>query len=66
MPGGNFATPYGTPGDFTWRIVRRLDRGKIEITVNARPPDVPSLRPSACRKPKLIVFMVRPTEQGQR
>ena len=61
-PGGRLASPYGSPGDFTWKVVRKLNRGKIEVTINAQPPSAPPVGGSGCPKPKLVVFTVRPTK----
>jgi hypothetical protein len=59
-PGARFTGPYGPPGVFTWKMVRELDGGGIEVTVHAQAPSAPPVRGGGCPKPKVVVFTVRP------
>ena len=63
-PGERFASAYGPAGAFTWTMVRRIEGGRVEVTVDAQVPSAPVGEPR-CRKPELIVFTVRPSQRRQ-
>src|SRR4029453_12795240 len=59
-PGQRFESAFGPPGAITWRMVRLIERGRVEATVSAQAPSAPPVGRSSCQKPKLVVFTVRP------
>jgi hypothetical protein len=63
-PGRRFVSPYGPPGSFTWSMVRRVERGRIEVTVRGQPLSEPPVGRFSCPKPKFVVFTIQPIEPG--